>query len=114
MLRVLMCSPRHYGIQYEINPWMRVGNSVDSYEATRQWKGLHATLRRLGVEISLVPPKKGSPDMVFTANAGVVHEKVFIPSHFRYKERQAERVLFVNYFKRQGYEIKDVAKGLYF
>ena len=55
------------------------------------------------------------PDMVFTANAGVASGKVFIPSHFRYAQRQGEYAAFVRFFKKKGYTISDAAKGhMYF
>ena len=89
MTRVLMCPPSHYAIKYEINPWMKVTRPVNPVRARQQWDALHALLLRLGVRVLIVPQKKGCPDMVFTANAGVVYGKVFIPSHFRFPERQA-------------------------
>jgi N-dimethylarginine dimethylaminohydrolase len=114
MTRVLMCAPQHYAIQYEINPWMKLTNPINIAKANKQWKALHATLRRLGVQVDLVPQKKGCPDMVFTANAGVVSGQTFVPSHFRYVERQAEYGAFVRYFRGRGYAIADVAQGMFF
>src|SRR4051794_32667546 len=100
-----MCAPTHYAIHYEINPWMRVNNPIDRPLARRQWDRLYAILKKLGAEVQLVPQVKGCPDMVFTANAGVVQGTRFIPSHFRYPERQPETAAFVRFFKRQGYAI---------
>ena len=113
-MKVLMCAPSHYAIQYEINPWMKLKRGIRTVKANEQWKKLRDTLIRLGVDVRTVPQKKGCPDMVFTANAGIVHGNEFIPSHFRYLERRAEEPVFISYFKRQGYRIRDEAKGLFF
>lgn len=114
MSRVLMCAPRHYAIKYEINPWMKVSQPVKTTLARRQWEGLYQALCRLGVDVVTVPQHKDCPDMVFTANAGVVSGRLFIPSHFRYVERQAETAVFTRFFKKRGYTIVDLAKGMYF
>jgi N-dimethylarginine dimethylaminohydrolase len=114
MARVLMCSPRHYAIQYEINPWMKLSNAIHPVRAQAQWDALYQMLRKLDVDVQLVPQKKNCPDMVFTANAGIVDGRTFIPSHFRYKERQPETPAFVSFFKRKGFHVADVAKDVYF
>lgn len=112
--RFLMCSPTHYAIEYEINPWMKLRNGAERAKAAAQWERLRGNLASLGARIETLPQRKGCPDMVFTANAGVVAGDTFFPSHFRYKERQGEESAFIQFFRRQGYRIKDVAKGLFF
>ena len=109
-----MCPSSHYAIQYEINPWMKVKNPIHPSKAQDQWNNLHRSLRRLGVDVWTVPQKRGTPDMVFTANAGVAKGHTFIPSHFRYIERRGEETAFTQYFRRRGYTINDAAKGLFF
>ena len=113
-MKVLMCAPAHYAIEYEINPWMKVRNRIHRERAKAQWLGLVRALTGLGVDVLTVPQKKGNPDMVFTANAGVVAGRRFIPSHFRYPERQGEEPAFIAFFKRKGYRVQDVARGLFF
>lgn len=106
--QVLMCAPRHYAIEYEINPWMRRANAVDPGRAIAQWEGLHAELTRLGLEIELVPQEPGLPDMTFTANAGIAGPRTFIPSNFRYAERQPEAAHFTRWFHDHGYQIVNI------
>jgi N-dimethylarginine dimethylaminohydrolase len=113
-MKVLMCAPSHYDIRYEINPWMKMRNRIHSREALKQWEGLYRALIHLGVKVLTVPQKKECPDMVFTANAGVVHGREFVPSHFRYPERRCEELAFLHFFKRKGYRLRDAAKGLFF
>src|SRR5688572_15999037 len=87
-VKLLMCAPAHYAIRYEINPWMKLKNPVTPNQAFTQWNALFKTLKKLGADILRVPQAKNCPDMVFTANAGVVSGTTFIPSHFRYPERR--------------------------
>ncbi len=113
-MKLLMCPPTFYSIQYEINPWMDVANRTNRQRARSQWEFLRTSLQQLGVQVSVVRQKKGCPDMVFTANAGVVRGRTFVPSHFRFQERRGEEAAFIGYFRRQGYKIQDAAQGLFF
>jgi hypothetical protein len=75
--RRLMCPPTHFGVVYEINPWMHVASPVDvppdPLRAADQWVGGCApgATRTSAVEVVVADPVPGLPDMVFTANAGV-------------------------------------------
>lgn len=103
-----MCRPDYYGVEYEINPWMKVERSADRAKAAGQWEALRAILRGLGAEIELIEPAPGLPDMVFTANAGLVHRARFLPSHFRHPQRRGETPLFERWFAEHGFEALDV------
>jgi N-dimethylarginine dimethylaminohydrolase len=75
--------------------------------ALAQWEPLRRTLEsRVGVE--LVDPVLGLPDMVFTANAGLVRNQTFIPARFRFRERQPETAHYVEWFRRAGYAIAEL------
>src|SRR4051794_12212444 len=88
--RILMCPPDFYGIEYEINPWMDRAVGSDPTESARQWGALRATLEDLGVAVELMEPRPGLPDLVFTANAGLVFGDLFLSSRFRHGVRQGE------------------------
>jgi N-dimethylarginine dimethylaminohydrolase len=103
--RILMCPPDYYGIEYEINPWMHREVAANRERAEVQWNGLVAILRGLGVQIELLTPKAGLPDLVFTANAGVVRHRTFIPSHFRHHQRQGEQAVFIDWFEKNGWKV---------
>ncbi len=45
------------------------------------------------------------PDMVFTANAGLVKARRFIASRFRFPERQNEEPYFADWFMDRGYDV---------
>src|SRR5947199_3658367 len=90
MRELLLCPPDYYGIEYEINPWMSRARGAETAVAKSQWEGLRQTLASLDSKIELVPPQPKLPDMVFTANAGLAVGKNFIPSNFRYPQRNGE------------------------
>jgi N-dimethylarginine dimethylaminohydrolase len=100
-----MCPPDYYGIEYEINPWMSREVKTDPGESRRQWLGLHDTLRELGVTIERLEPVPGLPDLVFTANAGLVYRETFISSRFRYGVRQGETPYFERWAREHGFEV---------
>jgi N-dimethylarginine dimethylaminohydrolase len=104
---VLMCPPTYYGVEYEINPWMHVEVPVDRALAQRQWEGLRCTYADLGVEVVLAEAQEGLPDMVFTANAAVVHGDRAVLSHFRYPERQGEEARWRALFEGWGMRVSD-------
>ena len=108
-MRLLMCPPEHFDVVYEINAWMRIVNRPAREAAWRQWRELYALLTdEIGVDVSLIPPQAGLPDMVFTANAGLVYDRTFIPSRFRFAERQGEVPHFTQWFADQGYTIREL------
>ncbi len=104
-MRLLLCPPDFYGIEYEINPWMHRGRDANPELAREQWQRLHDILAALGAQIELLTPQPGLPDMVFTANAGLVIGNRFFPSQFRHKERQGEQPHFEAWFEDNGHKI---------
>ncbi|MGD1053388.1 MAG: arginine deiminase family protein [Candidatus Dormibacteria bacterium] len=104
---ILMCPPTHFGVIYEINPWMHVSSPVDSGRAALQWEALRDTYEELGVEVVLADPVPGLPDMVFTANAGVTRGDRVVLSRFRHPERQDEEPHWRLLFARRGMEVSD-------
>lgn len=100
-----MCSPEHFGIKYEINPWMNMSIQADNKKAVEQWKNLYSILKNdLNADVRLVEPREDVPDMVFTANAAVMLGNKAVISSFKYPERQPEEDYFEEWFKENGYE----------
>ncbi len=99
----LMCPPELYDVNYVINPWME-GNVHRSSrdQAMAQWEQLHRALTQVA-HVELVTPQAGSPDMVFTANAGLVHQGVVALSSFLHPERQGEEPHFRKWFDDSGF-----------
>jgi N-dimethylarginine dimethylaminohydrolase len=115
MKTFLMCEPRYFEVSYVINPWM-AGNQgrVDKKLAARQWENLYNAIAQRAT-IKLIEPIQGLPDMVFTANGGLVapgHEVVL--ASFRHKERQPEAKYFGKFFEQNGYCVKRLGDGMIF
>lgn len=111
--RILMCPPDHYGIEYEINPWMNRSIGAIRALAYRQWEQLRQVLVSLGVQVELLPPQAGLPDLVFTANAGLIYRDVFISSRFRHAVRARESPYFEAWFAQHGFSVEHLPEGMY-
>jgi len=110
----LMCPPEYFTVAYIINPWMH-GNlrRIDNAVARQQWRSLYDNLTDIA-NVRLVLPQPSSPDMVFTANAGLVKGRRFVVSRFRYPERQHEEPYFADWFQDRGYEVSMMPRDVPF
>ncbi len=111
--RILMCPPDYYGIEYEINPWMSRSRGAEKSTAQRQWQALHDTLVRLGVSVELMSPQPGLPDLVFTANAGLMFQNRFISARFRHEVRARESPHFDAWFAAHGFVVEHLPDDMY-
>lgn len=113
-MKILMCSPKHYDVDYVINPWMEGNIHRSSRDrAEDQWSKLHKVLKDYAT-VELVEPQKGWPDMVFTANAGLVLGDRAVLSHFFHAERQGEEPHFKKWFEDNGFKVFTLPEGLPF
>jgi len=112
--QILMCPPDHYGIEYEINPWMSRQRQADQPLAARQWRALHDLLVRLGAEIALLDPVPKLPDLVFTANAALIYKRRAILAHFRHEQRQGEEPLCARWLEQHGFAVERLPEGRFF
>ncbi|WP_409492202.1 dimethylarginine dimethylaminohydrolase family protein [Amycolatopsis sp. cmx-11-12] len=103
---VLMCSPEHFDVTYSINVWMDTDVKVDSDRAWRQWDELVSTLEAAGTEVQTVPAEPGLPDMVFTANAGIVDGTTITPARMSRSERAPEVDHVRGRFEELGWTIE--------
>ena len=111
--RILMCPPDHYGIEYEINPWMNRSLGAVRQLAFQQWTALRDTLLGLGVQIETLTPRPGLPDLVFTANAGLVFRDLFLSSSFRHEVRAKESPIFDEWFASNDYHVEHLPDGMF-
>jgi N-dimethylarginine dimethylaminohydrolase len=111
---ILMCPPDFFAIEYEINPWMNVRVGSEAGLAREQWNALRAAIHGLGVVVDLIEPISGLPDLVFTANAGLIFRDRFIGSRFRYGVRQREAPYFDDWARRRGLELVELPPGYNF
>jgi N-dimethylarginine dimethylaminohydrolase len=111
--RILMCPPDHYGIEYEINPWMNRSLGAVRELAFLQWKNLRDTLVELGVTVELLTAQPQLPDLVFTANAGLVFHRRFLSSRFRHEVRARESPFFDAWFAANGFTVEHLPENMY-
>jgi N-dimethylarginine dimethylaminohydrolase len=95
----LMTDPRHFGVFYEINPWMQPqtwGHDAQGLRAAAASSsaGLRLAIERTGGAVELLPPVEGVPDLVFPANAAVVLNGKVLVARFLHPERQREEPVF--------------------
>ncbi|MBB5316206.1 dimethylarginine dimethylaminohydrolase family protein [Tunturibacter empetritectus] len=107
----LMCPPRLYDVNYVINPWM-AGNvhASSRTRAAEQWQRLYEAVSTIA-DVQLVEPQPGSPDMVFTANAGLERNGTVAISSFFHPERQGEEPHFRRWFEQAGYKVMDTPRA---
>jgi N-dimethylarginine dimethylaminohydrolase len=107
----LMCPPTLYDVDYVINPWM-AGNvhASSRTRAAEQWQCLYEAVSKIA-RVELVEPEPGSPDMVFTANAGLEHNGIVAISSFFHPERQGEEPNFRRWFQQAGYKLIDIPRA---
>ncbi len=114
---MLMCWPRHYAVNYKINPWMVPDDPeqvVSRPTALKQWMNLHHTIVALGVFVEYVEGKPSLPDIVFTANAGLLHKDKFVVSNFKHKERKKESKIFAKWFEDHKIDVKTLPRKVHF
>lgn len=112
--RILVCRPEYFTVDYVINPWMQGNTDRPVHEkVVEQWQGLRDTFARHG-DVEELAPVDGLPDLVFTANAGVVLDDKFLCSHFRHPQRRGEETVFARWFGDRGYEVGRMPEGVYF
>ncbi len=94
---------------------MRLEQAADPHVARVQWDTLITLLEKeCGATFERVAPAAGLPDMVFTANAGVVSGRSVILSRFRCAERQPEEEQFAQWFDAHGFAVVRLPRELFF
>jgi N-dimethylarginine dimethylaminohydrolase len=100
----LMCPPEHFAVDYVINPWMNPAVPVNPVRAMSQWQQLYAVYAGLGHTVRFIDPEPGLPDMVFAANGGTVIGGKVLGARFRYPQRAAEGMAYLDWFRRSGFQ----------
>ena len=64
--------------------------------------------------VSCLTPADGLPDLVFTANMGLIYRNVAVPARFRHPERQAEEAHGLAWLAEHGFEVCRLRGDAYF
>lgn len=108
---VLMATPKHYSVEYVINPHMQ-GNigTVDKAKARWQWEVVRDKFRQLGMSVHVLEGEPGLPDMVFTANQSLpfidpMGHRHALMSIMHSEQRMEEVPYFEQWYRRHGYGV---------
>ena len=104
----LMTDARHFGVTYQINPWMRpqawhADQAGLKSAALASAAALRNALKSIGAGVETVPAVADLPDLVFPANAAIVLDGRVLVARFRHPERQGEEKVF----RRAFLDLKD-------
>ena len=99
----LMCPPRHFAVEYAINPWMDPGVTVDRELAGKQWEMLRVTLTGLGHTVHVLPARAGLPDMVYAANGAFSVDGTVYGARFRHPQRRREAAAHRRFYLDHGW-----------
>ncbi|KUI25704.1 N-dimethylarginine dimethylaminohydrolase [Mycobacterium sp. IS-1742] len=98
-----MTPPTFFAVEYAINPWMDPTATVDTHRAMDQWDTLRRTYKELGHTVELLEPIAGLPDMVYTANGGLLVGGHAVVARFAHPQRAAEEPAYAEWMTRHGY-----------
>lgn len=109
-----LCPPTFYEIKYSINQWMDIDSKVDKELASKQWQSLCKAYEKLGVEVTIIPPTAGIPELVFPGDSIFLFGDHAISSNFRFQERQPEVEPQSRWFASQGFTVHTLPPDVHF
>ena len=108
-----MSDPEYFDVAYSINPWMK-GEKVNNEKAIQQWQFLKNQLEKLGANITTIMGHANWPDLVFCANAGIIHDNSVVLSNFKHTQRRGEKEIFKAWFKQNDYTVLELPEDIIF
>lgn len=109
--RVLLGDPSSFWIKSGINPHTRdalgLRKKVDQPKALAQWQTLKGMLESHGVKVSVLPPVKEEPGLVFPANAGFLHGERFFLSNLN-PARAGEKAYYARTLSDLGFYMEEL------
>ena len=92
--RYLMTPPRHFAVEYAINPWMHPSVAVDADARARAVGGAARHVPPARPPGRRARPRAGLPDMVYAANGALVDGDGAVGARFAYPQRAAEAAAY--------------------
>lgn len=108
-----MCPPTYFRVDYEINDWMHQNDPVDIAKARVQWESVRDIYLKLGHSVLFIEPHEAVPDLIFTANAGLILDGKVLLSNFKYEERQPETAINREWFENHSYSKVKVTENVW-
>ena len=110
--RYLMVAPDHFRVDYEINPFMDLGDQPDPSATRAEWDAIGAAVVAAGGEVEVLAQRPDSPDMVYAMNLGLALDGPAGPevvlSHMRFGQRQLEADTAEEWFGERGYTVRRI------
>ncbi|HEY3463596.1 MAG TPA: arginine deiminase-related protein [Amycolatopsis sp.] len=104
--RLLMCPPKYFRIDYEINPYMHVGVQPDLDAAIAEHEAIVEAHLAAGRKVEFVDADPACPDMTYTANAAVVRGNRAVLATLP-PERAAETPHHRTWLRDNGFEVAE-------
>ena len=107
MKKFVLCYPSNFGVSYEINEWMngKIG-TVNQEIALEQWENFYRTLKSINPDIEVIQSQPvGVPDLVFTANAAMIHNGKALLANFKNPERKNESLIYGDFLTKLGLSV---------
>jgi N-dimethylarginine dimethylaminohydrolase len=106
-----MVEPRHFRVDYVINPYMNVLDQPDPAKTLEQWLDLVDAIRAAGASVEVLGQRADAPDMVYAMNLGLAvrparpagRTEHVVLSHMRYAERRIETGTAEEWFRGAGF-----------
>ncbi len=93
---------------------MHVENKVDPERTHEEFDNLKNIYKKIGLDVWIMDPEPGLPDMVYTANCGFVIDNLFIKANFRYQQRRKESDFAEKLFRQKKFKIATLPSNVYF
>ena len=104
----MMCYPRYFNVKHLLlNAHMQMKKPVSINLAISQWNNLFNALKENGVKIELIEEQPDLVDMVFSANAAIIHGNKAVIANFGAEPRVPESVHYKKFFAERDFEVID-------
>ena len=103
---LLVSDTEHFRVDFEINPYMSTTDQPDRFAARVEHAGIVRAHRAAGRRVEHLPSAPECPDMVFTANAGLVCGGQVVLARLP-GPRRPETPHHRAWFARRGYAVVD-------
>lgn len=103
---LLVSDARHFRVEYQINPYMRMTEQPDTEAAEAEHQDILEAHIALGRRIEYLPSAPGCPDMVYTANAALVRGNRAVLGRLPI-QRRGESPHFRTWLCANGFDVVD-------
>jgi N-dimethylarginine dimethylaminohydrolase len=108
-----MVEPRHFRVDYAINPYMDLAAQPDPVATRDQWDAIAAAIGAAGGTVDVLAQRSDAPDMVYSMNLGLAFvggptDRLAVLSHMRFPERRMETESAAGWFADRGYTLHTI------